>query len=141
MRGIAFSIYRLIVLTLISLNKHGLGLSKSVKSGDLIVLIPCSFILYGYVTVLKFCDYITQVESLLSLVNDGIKNQIPTYVHCWGGHGRTGTFACCYLMQEGLSANEALTRLLQWRERLPRNHFPLEDEQRQFVEQAHAWLS
>ena len=73
--------------------------------------------------------------------NDGIKNQIPTYVHCWGGHGRTGTFACCYLMQEGLSANEALTRLLQWRERLPRNHFPLEDEQWQFVEQAHAWLS
>jgi hypothetical protein len=84
---------------------------------------------------------ITQMESLLCLVNEGIKNQIPTYVHCWGGHGRTGTFACCYLMQEGLSANEALTQLLQWRQRLPRNHFPLEDEQWQFVEQAHAWLS
>jgi len=83
---------------------------------------------------------IAQMESVLWLVRDGIENSIPTYIHCWGGHGRTGTTICCYLMSEGKTADEALAQLLQWRIKLPRNHFPLENEQWSFVEQAHNWL-
>jgi protein tyrosine phosphatase (PTP) superfamily phosphohydrolase (DUF442 family) len=30
------------------------------------------------------------------------------YVHCWGGHGRTGTVAGCWLRERGRSAAEAL---------------------------------
>ncbi|GDX80068.1 hypothetical protein LBMAG42_18790 [Deltaproteobacteria bacterium] len=34
-----------------------------------------------------------------------------TYVHCWGGHGRTATVAGCWLREAGLSADEALTHI------------------------------
>jgi hypothetical protein len=78
---------------------------------------------------------IAQMESLLCLVNDGIKNQIPTYIHCWGGHGRTGTAVCCYLINQGKTAQEAIEQLLAWRAGLPRKHFPLENEQQSFIKQ------
>lgn len=35
-------------------------------------------------------------------------NRGVTYVHCWGGHGRTGAVAGCWLREQGLSADEAL---------------------------------
>ena len=33
------------------------------------------------------------------------------YLHCWGGHGRTGTIAGVWLRERGLSADEAFERL------------------------------
>lgn len=43
-----------------------------------------------------------------------------TYVHCWGGHGRTGLVAACYLKCiRGLSVNDALKQIA-----LARSHSP-----------------
>lgn len=35
----------------------------------------------------------------------------PIYVHCWGGHGRTGTVAGCWLREQGLSGAQALAAI------------------------------
>jgi hypothetical protein len=35
------------------------------------------------------------------------------YLHCWGGHGRTGTAAACWMMRQGLTLREAL-RAIKW---------------------------
>jgi len=34
------------------------------------------------------------------------------YVHCWGGHGRTGTVAACHLVRHGLTPETAFERIL-----------------------------
>ena len=34
-----------------------------------------------------------------------------TYVHCWGGIGRTGLAVACWLQERGLTPDEALTDL------------------------------
>lgn len=35
----------------------------------------------------------------------------PTFVHCWGGVGRTGTVVACWLVARGAGADDALARL------------------------------
>ena len=33
------------------------------------------------------------------------------YVHCWRGHGRTGTAVGCYLVRHGLTGEQALAEV------------------------------
>lgn len=43
-----------------------------------------------------------------------------TYAHCWGGHGRTGIIAACYLKCiKGYSADEAFERIAHARKHSP----------------------
>lgn len=83
---------------------------------------------------------IAQMQAVLMMIYDGIEHNIPTYIHSWGGHGRTGTAICCYLIGKGKTAEESITQLLAWRDSLPRRHFPLENDQQSFIEQAHLWV-
>lgn len=80
---------------------------------------------------------IAQMQAVLEIINDSIRRNIPTYMHCWGGHGRTGTVVCCYLISQGKTAQEAIEQLSVWRQGLPKRHFPLESNQQSFIEQ---WL-
>ncbi|MBK6757353.1 MAG: dual specificity protein phosphatase family protein [Moraxellaceae bacterium] len=80
---------------------------------------------------------IQQMKAVLKIIDDSIKHNIPTYMHCWGGHGRTGTVVCCYLISQGKTAKEAMAQLSVWRQGLPKRHFPLESNQQSFIEQ---WL-
>ena len=57
----------------------------------------------------------------------------PVYVHCWGGHGRTGTTAACYLIRHGLAPQAAIDQIIALRKPLPKNHFPFEGHQEEFV--------
>ncbi len=38
------------------------------------------------------------------------------YFHCWGGVGRTGTVAGCYLVRHGMSGEGALHRIAELRQ-------------------------
>lgn len=58
-------------------------------------------------------------------------NQGAVYVHCWGGIGRTGTVIGCILVDQGLTGEQALTRMaaLRSRTRQARSRAPESDEQ------------
>ncbi|HEY2585457.1 MAG TPA: hypothetical protein VGI81_06830, partial [Tepidisphaeraceae bacterium] len=63
------------------------------------------------------------------------------YVHCWGGHGRTGTVAGCWLVAGGASLTEALRLMRERRSHdahLAGESAPQTDEQRRFIQDWHA---
>lgn len=57
----------------------------------------------------------------------------PVYFHCWGGHGRTGTVAACRLIEQGLTPDTAIARILELRKPLPKNWYPFEGRQEAFI--------
>jgi protein tyrosine phosphatase len=73
------------------------------------------------------------IEKIFETLDESLHAKIPTYLHCWGGHGRTGTVVACYLIKRGNSAEEAINLLVQMRATLPNNRFPFEGEQEKFV--------
>jgi protein tyrosine/serine phosphatase len=49
--------------------------------------------------------------EIIATIRHEIAAGRPVYVHCWGGIGRTGTIVGCWLVEEGLSGEEALERI------------------------------
>jgi protein-tyrosine phosphatase len=58
-----------------------------------------------------------------------------TYVHCWGGAGRTGTVVGCWLVRRGFGGDAALARIGALRADSPALWLdsPQTDEQRTMV--------
>lgn len=73
------------------------------------------------------------MRKILGAIDDSLRQAIPTYLHCWGGHGRTGTVVACHLIRHGCQPREALDRVVVFRRGLPKSHFPFEGEQERFV--------
>jgi hypothetical protein len=74
-----------------------------------------------------------RMREILAVLNQGIPQKTPTYFHCWGGHGRTGTVAACYMIQQGMTPEQALAEVTRLRKSLPKNHDPFEGDQREFI--------
>ena len=53
-----------------------------------------------------------QVKQAMSILQD---TKVPTGVHCVAGLGRTGTILACYLVKQGMSANQAIQSIRAWR--------------------------
>ena len=51
------------------------------------------------------------MTAILDLIDEELANGSFIYLHCWGGHGRTGTVVGCWLRRHGRTANEALSEL------------------------------
>ena len=51
------------------------------------------------------------MRLILDTIDTAIQNDRPVYVHCWGGVGRTGTVAGCYLVRHGMTPKKALERV------------------------------
>jgi protein-tyrosine phosphatase len=77
-------------------------------------------------------DLITEIlAKIVAELDEGR----PVYVHCWGGIGRTGAVAGCWLVEAGVAADEALTRVrtLRWGTPVGWKRSPETDEQCDFV--------
>jgi protein tyrosine/serine phosphatase len=85
------------------------------------------------------CDHgvpaVEEMNRIIRAIRDEIDAQRPVYVHCWGGMGRTGTVAGCWLVEQGMSGDEALQRIEELRSATPDRDRPSpgNEEQRAFV--------
>jgi hypothetical protein len=78
------------------------------------------------------------MSAILDSLDEARSRSEISYVHCWGGRGRTGTVVACHLRRrEGLSAAAALDRLqaLTADRRALFSPTPEVGAQRRFVEQ------
>lgn len=60
------------------------------------------------------------IKRILDEIDRNIEEGLPVYLHCWGGHGRTGLVAGCWLARHGeASREEVLDRLRSLRTGMP----------------------
>jgi ADP-ribosylglycohydrolase/protein-tyrosine phosphatase len=52
-----------------------------------------------------------EMVSILDAIDERNAVGDAVYIHCWGGHGRTGTVVGCWLGRHGLDASDPLQRL------------------------------
>ena len=73
-------------------------------------------ILTEHIPVVDFtAPTLNQVEQALTMIHFYLEINMPVAVHCIAGLGRTGTILACYLVREGMSADEAITTIRRWR--------------------------
>lgn len=75
------------------------------------------------------------MQAILDDIDGAVAAGRKVYLHCWGGRGRTGTVAGCFLVRHGLTGDEALAlvRYLRRTDAKAHTESPETDEQKQFV--------
>ena len=76
------------------------------------------------------------LHGLLSRLKTNVDRGIPSYLHCWGGIGRTGTVVGCWLVEHrALEGKAALKRIAELRYGTPDRSWrsPERDEQAALV--------
>jgi len=79
---------------------------------------------------------LADLHTLLSRLKMNLDAGTPSYVHCWGGIGRTGTVIGCWLVEHGaMGGPAALERIAELRRGTPdsRRRSPETDEQSAIV--------
>ena len=54
------------------------------------------------------------MRFILDIIDRALEQGQTTYVHCWGGKGRTGTVVGCYLARHGIAVGEDALQRIQW---------------------------
>jgi hypothetical protein len=57
------------------------------------------------------CPTRAEMRTILATIERELNSGRVVYVHCWGGHGRTGTVVGCWLVERGRSGEEALAEV------------------------------
>jgi len=84
---------------------------------------------------------VTEMNAILDEVDRAQVDGHVVYFHCWGGHGRTGTVAGCYLVRHGMPATDALREIMRLRKGAPNGHYVSPDPgpQTEMVLNWHRW--
>jgi len=53
-----------------------------------------------------------RVQQILRVIDENLASGKAIYVHCFGGHGRTGMVVGCYLVQHGYDGQAAPNRVI-----------------------------
>jgi protein-tyrosine phosphatase len=69
------------------------------------------------------------LKTILDTIDQKLAEGCTVYLHCWGGTGRTGTVAGCYLVRHGMPGSEAVAEITRRRGR----YSPETEAQRQMV--------
>src|SRR5262249_51568757 len=59
------------------------------------------------------------MSEIQQFIETALEEGHVLYVHCWGGIGRTGTVAGCYLVEQGLNGEDALAEIERLRQATP----------------------
>jgi hypothetical protein len=59
------------------------------------------------------------MKAILDWIDARLVENVPTYIHCLGGIGRTGTVVGCYLVQHGMTGQNALEQITSLRQGTP----------------------
>lgn len=62
---------------------------------------------------------VEEMRAILDAIDTALEQGETVYVHCWGGHGRTGTAIGCWLVRHGMSYADAIEKIRQLRTPLP----------------------
>ena len=68
------------------------------------------------------------MEAILDCIDEAIISGKKVYVHCWGGNGRTGTVAGCWLVRHGRTAEQAFREMAAGRKGRHFSHSAPENE-------------
>ncbi|MFO7839008.1 MAG: protein-tyrosine phosphatase family protein [Desulfosalsimonadaceae bacterium] len=77
-----------------------------------------------------------KMRQILDTIDSRLARQIPVYVHCLGGLGRTGTVVGCFLLRRGMAhAEDVLEQITRLRSNEPLAHLPSPEAgiQREFI--------
>ena len=80
---------------------------------------------------------IEKMATIQKAIQKAVEAGLLVYVHCWGGHGRTGCVAGCWLVSNGYDPEQALKLMKRRRTHDPHlklNAAPLTGEQRGAIE-------
>ncbi len=69
----------------------------------------------------------SRMTEILDAIDAALAEGNVVYVHCWGGHGRTGTVVGCYLVRHGMSGHEALAEVARLHATTPDHNRPSPD--------------
>jgi protein-tyrosine phosphatase len=65
------------------------------------------------------CPTREEMRTILTTIDSELDRGGVVCVHCWGGHGRTGTVIGCWLVEHGRSGEEALAEIERLRANTP----------------------
>lgn len=84
---------------------------------------------------------VQQMRKIMDLLQQSVAAGRLVYVHCWGGHGRTATVGGCWMMQQGVPAEQVFALIRKRRKHdahLDGQSAPQTSEQRKFISH---WLA
>ena len=81
-----------------------------------------------------------EMVEILDRIDDSINDGKPVYVHCWGGRGRTGTVAGCYMARHALSSGRNILEMVQELRKNTEDHLMASPETSQQVDMVLSWV-
>ncbi len=84
-----------------------------------------------------------EMVAILAAIRDSIATSPAAYIHCWGGIGRTGTVAGCWLRESGMTPDEAIHQVQHlYSTHMPKSkdpRFPQSPQTRQQLDYIRNW--